>query len=508
MEVAPGTVVLGRYRVDSVLGTGGMGNVVKATHVYMAQPVAIKFLRAELASDAGVVQRFLREAQATVKLRGDHAARVIDVGMMPDGTPFMVMEFLDGSDLGNILRHHGPQPPHIVVDWIVQVCEGLAEAHALGIVHRDIKPSNFYLTRKLDGSTLLKILDFGISKAPAGYDSALTSTQSVVGTPAYMSPEQMLTPRKVDTRSDVWSVGVVMYQLLGGTLPFQAELYPELCIKVGTQPPLPIEAAMPPGLGDVVMRCLEKEPGARFQSVAELAMAVVPFASDPNAAFAAAERTNRILIGQGQGQTLALGLGGGPPGTPRPSTPTPAGWRSSNSSLSHGAGQVMTTAHTRKGASRWIIIGATAAVVVGAGIGGWFALNANEEQGGKPADVKPAAGATAEPAPTPAPTPAPAVAPTPATAVAPTPPTPPAVDPAAAEKEKKAAAEKKAADEKKAAAEKKAADEKAAAEKKAAADEAEKARKVAKREHKKRSEKKSIKPPDKGGGEDDIFDRR
>jgi serine/threonine protein kinase len=228
VEIAPGIVVLGRYRVDSVLGTGGMGVVVRATHIYMAQPVAIKFLKADMVSDAGIVQRFLREAHATVRLRGEHVARVIDVGMMENGTPFMVMEYLEGSDLNQILRHHGAQPPSLVCDMLLQACEGIAEAHAVGIVHRDLKPSNFFVIRKLDGSPLLKILDFGISKAPAGFDSELTKTQAVVGTPAYMAPEQMMSPRGVDQRTDIWSMGIVMYQLLTGRLPFQSEQYAEL----------------------------------------------------------------------------------------------------------------------------------------------------------------------------------------------------------------------------------------------------------------------------------------
>lgn len=419
MDIVPGMVVLGRYRVDSVLGTGGMGVVVRATHIYMAQPVAIKFLKAEMVGDGGIVQRFLREAHATVRLRGEHVARVIDVGMMENGTPFMVMEHLEGSDLNQILRHHGAQPPALVCDMLLQACEGLAEAHAIGIVHRDIKPSNFYVVRKLDGSPLLKVLDFGISKAPAGFDSELTKTQAVVGTPAYMAPEQMMSPRGVDQRTDVWSMGVVMYQLLTGRLPFQAEQYAELCIKVGTQPPAPIGAPLPPGLGEVLLRCLEKEPAMRFQTVAELAMALAPFSTDPAEGYATADRTRRILVGQGTAPTL---VGSGGPGTPSPFTPVP---RASHSSIGGSAGQLM--AHTQVVGRRSLIIGATAAIVLGIAGGAYLALRRNTGDTDAPpaaaagAITAPAASAAPAPAPTPAPTPSPVPTPTP---VAETPPTP------------------------------------------------------------------------------------
>src|SRR6185295_14100120 len=187
VELAPGTVLLGKYRIDELIGTGGMGNVVRASHLYLHQAVAIKILLPQMSEDPSTVARFLREAQASVKLRSEHSARVVDVGTAPDGTPFMVMEFLDGSDLHQILRHHGRQPPAVAVDLMLQACEGIAEAHALGIIHRDIKPSNFFITRRPDGSPLLKILDFGISKTPVGYDE-LTGTQTILGTPSYMAP--------------------------------------------------------------------------------------------------------------------------------------------------------------------------------------------------------------------------------------------------------------------------------------------------------------------------------
>src|SRR5580765_952289 len=231
-----------------------MGRVVRASHLYLQQPVAIKILLPAMAESQSTVARFLREAQATVKLRSEHIARVMDVGTLEDGTPFMVMEYLEGHDLNQILRAHGPQMPQAVVDLMLQACEGISEAHALGIIHRDIKPSNFFITRRPDGSMLLKILDFGISKTPIGYDE-LTGTQTVIGTPSYMAPEQMKSGKSADPRSDIWSIGVVMYQLVTGRVPFSGESYAELVLKVGLEPPAPIQVPLPPGLGDVVMRC-------------------------------------------------------------------------------------------------------------------------------------------------------------------------------------------------------------------------------------------------------------
>lgn len=236
MELTPGTVLLGKYRVDEVLGTGGMGRVVRASHQYLAQSVAIKVLLPQFIESESTVARFLREAQATVQLKSEHVARVIDVGTMPDGTPFMVMEYLEGNDLNQILRHHGPQTSAIVCDLMLQACEGMSEAHAMGVVHRDIKPSNYFITQRPDGSMLLKILDFGISKTPVGFDD-LTGTQTVMGTPSYMAPEQMKSGKQADARSDIWSMGVVMYQLLQGRPRSRATAMPSSCSRsAGSRP--------------------------------------------------------------------------------------------------------------------------------------------------------------------------------------------------------------------------------------------------------------------------------
>jgi serine/threonine protein kinase len=442
VELTPGTILLSKYRIDELIGTGGMGNVVRASHLYLHQPVAIKLLLPEMAESASTVQRFLREAQSTVKLRSEHIARVMDVGTTPDGIPFMVMEFLDGNDLNQILRHHGPQQPAIVIDLMLQACEGIAEAHALGIIHRDIKPSNFFITRRPDGSMLLKILDFGISKTPIGYGE-LTGTQTVMGTPSYMAPEQMKSGRDADPRSDLWSIGVVMYQLITGRPPFAGESYAELVLKVGLEPPEPLLMPLPAGLADVMMRCLEKDPGARYQTVGELARVIAPYATDPVSASQSAGRAMRILQLQQRGslpgmQGSPLTAGGGL-ATPIPISPaqlTPRSWPPSQGTSAHGAGQL--TLRTR--ANRGWLISSVAGLCVLAG-GGGYAISQMSKPNHHPDEphvMAPLTRAASEPT-APAPTPS-AAAPTaaaspvtPSTAAAlATPPAPAAVTPTAA----------------------------------------------------------------------------
>ena len=289
-----GTVLLGKYRVESLIGAGGMGYVLKAHHLELDQPVAIKCLLPELLNREDQVQRFSREARACSKLRGPHVARVMDVGRLPDNSPIIVMEYLEGADLGAIIKAHGAQDPAMAVDMLLQACEGLAEAHGAGIIHRDVKSSNFFIVQPPNQPPLLKVLDFGIATAPAG-TSDLTGDTTVMGTPDYMAPEQMRSTKDVDQRSDIWSLGVVLYELLDGTRPFRSETYASLCFAVGMDPPEAMTQPVPAGLQQIVLRCLAKPLAERYQTVAELAWDLVPFASDPALARGAAERCARYL---------------------------------------------------------------------------------------------------------------------------------------------------------------------------------------------------------------------
>jgi serine/threonine-protein kinase len=302
---AAGDVVEGKYRVGELLGSGGMAWVFRATHVALDQPVALKVLRVDPAADnSRLVARFRQEGRAAARISGSATAHVIDVGTLADGSPYLVMECLEGRSLDKVLGWGGGRMPiPLVVDYVLQACEGVAEAHAAGIVHRDLKPSNLFLTQTSDGAARLKLIDFGVSKFvdPSPDTPRLTSTRELVGSPVYMAPEQMRTGRRVDRRADIWSMGVVLYEMLAqGHLPFDAPTLPQICTRVLEERPPPlgsIRPLVPRGLEAVVMRCLEKEPARRYQSIADLADALVRFAPQFGHARERAERIRRILTG-------------------------------------------------------------------------------------------------------------------------------------------------------------------------------------------------------------------
>ena len=299
--VAPGEILAGKYRVDRVLGIGGMGVVVAATHVQLDERVAIKFLLPEALESADTVARFAREARAAVKIKNEHVARVSDVGTLADGSPYMVMEYLEGKDLSAVLAERGPLPIVEAVDYILQGMEAIAEAHSLGIVHRDIKPSNLFLTRSSDGRALVKVLDFGISKydgVGAMNQASLTRTSSIMGSPLYMAPEQMVSTREVDPRADVWALGVVLYELLARHAPFLGQSMTELCARILQEPPAPLRMTRPDvgaELENVILRCLQKDRSHRYASVADFAVGLAPFA--PPHAHASIDRIVRLVGG-------------------------------------------------------------------------------------------------------------------------------------------------------------------------------------------------------------------
>jgi eukaryotic-like serine/threonine-protein kinase len=281
--VRPGQVIAGKYRVERVIGAGGMGVVVAATHLQLEERVAIKLLLPEAARSSTLSERFVREARAAVKVKSEHVARVTDVGTLESGTPYMVMEYLSGSDLADALRAGGPMSPQAAVEYVLQACEALAEAHAAGIIHRDLKPANLFLTRRADASPCVKVLDFGISKvATGGSDPRITDTKAVMGSPLYMSPEQLKSSRDVDARTDIWSLGVILFELLSGAPPFDGATMPQLCVAIMQGIPRPLasfRSDVPPALEAVILRCLEKLPEQRFRHVGELAEALAPFAT-------------------------------------------------------------------------------------------------------------------------------------------------------------------------------------------------------------------------------------
>lgn len=281
--VAPGTVLAGKYRVERVLGKGGMGIVVAAERITLGDRVALKFLLGDAAKRPDVVARFLREARAQTTIKSEHAVRVLDTGSLDDGAPYLVMELLDGHDLADELRKHGRVPVTTAVDYVLQACEALAEAHAAGIVHRDIKPANLFLARRADGSALVKVLDFGIAKTiPTGDATSLTLTSTVMGSPLYMSPEQVRSTKHIDARSDIWSLGVMLHELIAGKPAFEADTASELMAKIAADPPTLLRARRPEapeGLELAILRCLEKDATKRTSNVAQFARDLAPFAS-------------------------------------------------------------------------------------------------------------------------------------------------------------------------------------------------------------------------------------
>ncbi|MBL9021444.1 MAG: protein kinase [Myxococcales bacterium] len=282
----PADIVADKYRVERIVGRGGMGFIVEATHLHLDERVALKFLRANMLKNPEVQARFSREARAAAKLKSEHVARVHDVGVF-QGMPYMVMEYLEGEDLGTYLTTHGRPALADAVDYVIQACEALAEAHARGIVHRDIKPDNLFLTRLAGGTRRIKVLDFGISKA------ALTGklseffvdrheTTALMGSPYYMSPEQLRSTKDVDHRADIWSLGAVLYELLAGVTAFEpkSELTEIVAAILETKhrPLSQYARDVPPGLEEIVERCLAKDKLERFQTTAELAVSLLPYA--------------------------------------------------------------------------------------------------------------------------------------------------------------------------------------------------------------------------------------
>lgn len=287
-----GDLVGGKYRILAPVGEGGMAQVYEAVHVGLETSVAVKVLGARYARQQGFIERFGREARATATITSPHVAKVLDVGTLDDGRPFLVMELLIGVTLAELVSR-GPLPIWEAADLVQQAARGIEAAHVAGIVHRDIKPENLFacdLGPLAQQRRLVKVVDFGIAKDVRERASRITQPGEVMGSVMYMSPEQIKSSSSVDRRSDVWALGVVLYELLAGAPPFEGDNH-EVLAKILTEAPRPLRSIrpdVPPELEAVVARAMEKDPSKRFQSAHELAEALATFApAEPAGALAA-----------------------------------------------------------------------------------------------------------------------------------------------------------------------------------------------------------------------------
>jgi len=275
-----GAILAGKYRVERVLGEGGMGIVVKATHLELEQSVALKFLQPEALEKTSVVERFAREAKALAKLKSEHVAHVIDVGKLEDGSPYIVMEYLDGEDLASLLDRDGALPIEEAVGYLLEASEAIAEAHAGRIVHRDLKPANLFLAKRAsDKKPTVKVLDFGISKV-LDDEVALTKTSAGLGSAQYMAPEQMRNAKNCDERADLWALGVILYELLTGCVPFEGESVHEVVanvLELNRKKLSDRVPTIPKELEALVDACLVLDPKKRIGSIVEIAETLVPF---------------------------------------------------------------------------------------------------------------------------------------------------------------------------------------------------------------------------------------
>jgi hypothetical protein len=303
---SPGEILAGKYRIERLIGRGGMGAVFAAQHILLNQRVAVKLLLGDLVSSQEATTRFMNEARAAAQIQGEHVARVLDIGQLPTGTPYMVLEYLEGSDLAALLEKRGVLSVAEVADYALQALDALAQAHASGIVHRDLKPANLFLAKRHDGTSVVKVLDFGISKnlSPlTGTPQGMTQTRAILGSPEYMSPEQLRTPRGVDARTDIWSLGVILYELLTGRMPFTGESLGELFMQIMEATPPPVRSLrpeVPAAFESAIVRCLSRDPNGRFANVKELAIVLRVFASDQMRALMAARESAPGIASGGQ----------------------------------------------------------------------------------------------------------------------------------------------------------------------------------------------------------------
>lgn len=277
-----------------MIGVGGMGVVLAVHHLELGTALAVKLMRSHVLRSPTAVERFLREARAASAIENEHVARVTDFGRLENGAPYMAMELLSGEDLSQRLARGGPMPVPVAIDVVLQACEALAEAHMLGMVHRDLKPANLFLHCRRDESEIIKVLDFGISKVATEAAVQLTNSAALMGSPLYMSPEQLQNASEVDARTDVWALGVILYEATMGHPPFTARSIAELGVAIAHDDPPPM-FRVPANFADVVRHCLAKHPADRFSNVGSLALALATLPGATAEHLASARHVTRML---------------------------------------------------------------------------------------------------------------------------------------------------------------------------------------------------------------------
>lgn len=422
-----GSVLDGKYRLVRELAAGAMGRLVEAEHLVLERPVAIKLLSST--PDARSRRRMVQEARAAQQLSNEHIVRVFDVGLVGD-CPYIVMELLEGADLGSLVEQSGPLSVRDAVDYVLQACVGLAEAHACDVIHRDIKPSNLFLSRTTSGTRLVKVVDFGISKVGDGTGddratSERTADNSLLGSPYYMSPEQLRNPTRVDARTDVWSLGVTLFHLLSGAHPFEGETVNEVSAAIFTEPPKDLSALrddVPEELRHVIARALAKRPDERTSSVIELGQSLAPFGSALGRL--AAERLAARQAPPSRSEPEAVVVRSAElTGTAKLATTLPALSSDKTPAAPHAAERALAP-RRRSGAG---VLLAAAAGIAAVALLAWWARS----PGGEPVSPAAASSSTRAPAPTvpPAPVPTPAASSVAAADAAAAPPPPPAPRP-------------------------------------------------------------------------------
>jgi eukaryotic-like serine/threonine-protein kinase len=374
--VLPGDVIVGKYRVDRIIGQGGMGIVVAAMHLHLEERVAIKLLRPEGTARNEAAARFLREAKAAVKIKSQHVAKVLDVGVMADGRPYIVMEYLEGRDLAEELDRNGPMPEAVAVDYVLQACDALAEAHKRGVVHRDLKPSNLFLCTN-QKPPIIKLLDFGVSKFKdnsllPNTSPSLTAEAALIGTPYYMSPEQIRNARNVDEKADVWALGVILYELISGRVPFDGETATAVLAAICGDKPKPLHEVCKTASADIseiVGACLAKNLDERMPNVRELVRALAAVA--PDKASTIGERLASINVANTNNVTLASST----PAEHGPISVSSSGPMSRDEMLGATVGGIAQTTEPTHNRSKLFALTAGIAIATGLGVFAFLSRN-------------------------------------------------------------------------------------------------------------------------------------